>query len=358
MGSGWSQGARDGISTGMNYWNPYFDQSNQQAMDFWLASDNQSSADIQLYLDSSYHGTGMGMETINPTGASFVQINVNPDFLNSGSSQFWYHAMAHELGHVMGLAHPNSNCNGTSIMDGSISLSGPFITDSVSDRCVDYVKEESTYPEPPPYDPWCNMTCMTGCVDNTCYDPGGISPILLDLDDNGFHLDGAEHPVLFDMRADGHPTSMTWTKAGAGDAFLCLDRNHNGVIDSGAELFGNYTPLHSGERAPNGYEALKEYDAPANGGNANRYLDEDDAVWNELRLWTDVNHDGVSEPGEMVTLGAAGVQSILLQYRRDNRTDDEGNVFRFRSRAQFRNTHNTHSHSSMTYDVFFVEMTR
>jgi len=99
-----------------------------------------------------------------------------------------------------------------------------------------------------------------------------MSPIIVDLDDDGFHLTGLDQPVAFDMTGDGIADRLAWTSPAQRDAFLCRDLNGNGKIDSGRELFGNYSLLSGGGRAPNGYEALKELDDVTHGGNGNGSL--------------------------------------------------------------------------------------
>jgi len=68
------------------------------------------------------------------------------------------------------------------------------------------------------------------------------SPIIIDVEGQGFHLTDVDDGVMFDIRAEGVKRQMAWTRAGAGNAFLGLDRNGNGIIDDGSELFGSLTP--------------------------------------------------------------------------------------------------------------------
>src|SRR5436190_12147755 len=74
----------------------------------------------------------------------------------------------------------------------------------------------------------------------TCYSQP--SPIVMDLDGNGFHLTSAAAGVQFDLQASGRRDQVSWTEPGSHDAFLVLDRNGNGLIDDGSELFGDHTP--------------------------------------------------------------------------------------------------------------------
>lgn len=164
------------------------------------------------------------------------------------------------------------------------------------------------------------------------FSPG--SPIIIDTSGKGYHLTSVEHGVRFDLDGDGQSEQVAWTHRGADNAFLAFDRNGNGTIDDGTELFGSYTPVYpSGDRritAPNGFEALRFAESPSYGATApaDGIIDARDPMFSRLLLWTDRNHNGMSEPDELQHLSDAGIVAIRTDYKRSDRVDRFGNEFR------------------------------
>jgi len=156
---------------------------------------------------------------------------------------------------------------------------------------------------------------------------GRCSPIVIDLARDGIKLGQAGVGVRFDVNADGVPDHVQWVRAGGDEGFLAMDRTGNGLIDDGAELFGVGTPLELGGRnAPNGFVGLAQYDLRELGGNDDGLITEADAIWPQLRIWLDINADGVSTADEMRTLRSYGITALETIPKIRKRVDEAGNV--------------------------------
>lgn len=179
------------------------------------------------------------------------------------------------------------------------------------------------------------------------------SPIILDLGRNGFQLSGSVLPVEFDIDADGSLDQISWTAIGTDEAFLCFDRNRNGRIDDGEELFGNATPLAAGGRASNGFQALAEFDSEALGGNGDGRVDSADVGFDELCVWRDANRDANSQPNEMRPLTSTRIRALEYGFQQVDILDQYGNTFWLESTVWMARSGGQLTPWPM-YDVMFV----
>jgi hypothetical protein len=287
--------------------------------------------------------------------------------------------MAHEIGHTMGL----NDCNYSSVLPNPCPLyssvmenlapvpiwgiqgqPGPTLCDL---GVMSMVAPDYACPPPPPPPTWCDPNCCAPCPAKQL-GPGFVkhglqlvqsqqccpaSPVLIDVGGQGFVLTSVANGVWFDIGGTGNPIQIAWTAANANNAFLALP-GADGLVHTGKQLFGNFTPQPQSS-TPNGFAALAVYDEPKNGGNGDGIIDSHDAIFSSLRLWVDANHDGISQPDELFTLPSLGVNSISLDYKRDERTDQYGNLFRFRAQVNPGEPTNT---GRMAYDVFFSNSAR
>jgi hypothetical protein len=141
---------------------------------------------------------------------------------------------------------------------------------------------------------------------------------------------------------DGTIETTAWTAAQSPVAFLALDRNHDGAIGNGFELFGNHTRGAGGAIAANGFEALATFDVNHDG-----VIDAADPIWSSLLLWTDADHDGRSAPAELQPITGTAISGINLDYRSVGRRDHHGNVFRYAGSIRLQ-----HAGFRPIYDVF------
>jgi hypothetical protein len=146
-------------------------------------------------------------------------------------------------------------------------------------------------------------------------------PLTLDLDGDGIETVGASstNPILFDHDGDGIRTGTGWVNSD--DGLLVLDRNSNGTIDNGGELFGDSTTLSGGGLAADGFAALADMDSNADG-----VVNSSDTRFANLRVWRDLNQDGISQSGELFTLASLGIASINVAHTNVSTNLGNGNT--------------------------------
>ncbi|MDU5326462.1 MAG: hypothetical protein E6133_07850, partial [Campylobacter ureolyticus] len=150
-----------------------------------------------------------------------------------------------------------------------------------------------------------------------CYRIEVYDPLVLDLNkDNKISITSSKDSnVYFNHTNDGVNIKTSWI--GKEDGILVIDKNGNGIIDNGNELFGNFTTKNNGDMANNGFEALKDYDT-----NGDLIIDYRDDKFSELRVWQDLNSDGISNKGELKTLNELGIKSLNLKYKDNKQIKD------------------------------------
>jgi len=172
------------------------------------------------------------------------------------------------------------------------------------------------------------IQCLCSPPPDPSCDTHSSCPILIETGTAGFRLTDLDDGVLFDIDADGDADRVSWPVPATDDAWLALDRNGNGAIDSGAELFGDATAQPDSDE-PNGFLALAVFDRPENGGDGDGQITAADDVFGSLLLWTDRDHDGVSSPQELTSVADAGLVAFELEYHEARRSDRHGNEFRY-----------------------------
>jgi hypothetical protein len=149
-----------------------------------------------------------------------------------------------------------------------------------------------------------------------CESPSATStPLILSFDGG----DAIARPTrgTFDLEpamsvATDWPTEAT--------PWLALDRNGNGLIDNGGELFGSATPLVNGGFGANGFIALRELD-----DNHDGRITPDDRAYEKLVIWSDQNGDRQTQPGEIQSLRERGIDALVLEFTIHPSCDSRGN---------------------------------
>ena len=207
--------------------------------------------------------------------------------------------------------HPNGPCNGswqtcvtTEGEDGVAGCNGGRTTSACGLLDASYPCHPGEMRDCGPEDPpaACTLDAYRGTWDFAACDP---TPLVLAFDGEAVRFTGAAGD--FDLMGGEASVGTDWV--GPETPWLALDRDGNGSIDDGRELFGSMTPLADGRRAPNGFAALAALDDDGDGRITPR-----DASFGRLLVWRDTNQDRRSQPGELMRAEDAGLVSIELGY--------------------------------------------
>lgn len=175
--------------------------------------------------------------------------------------------------------------------------------------------------------------------------PPPSGSLILDLNGDGVELTSRSGGTLFDLDGDGDLDQTSWTKSSNDfdDAFLVLDSNKNGEIDSGTELFGDQ------KGSANGYLELAKLDSNQDGT-----IDAKDAAYKDLQLWADMDGDGKVGDGELKGLEELGVTSISTKFTGQigSKIDANGNDISLES--TFTRVVDGEEKTLKTVDAFFV----
>lgn len=179
------------------------------------------------------------------------------------------------------------------------------------------------------------------------------SPLVLDIDGSGdvdlTDIWSDQHAVSFDLEGEGIKNRTGWVQPQ--DALLCIDRDGDGKIGDGRELFGDFSWGYELEtkvrrRFANGFAALAQYDYNKDG-----QIDVNDPAFTYIKLWQDKNQNGISESEELKPVSSA-VTSISLAYVKNM----EGGIWKVNRGNEVRYTA-TYKHVSgkerVIADVYF-----
>ncbi len=172
-------------------------------------------------------------------------------------------------------------------------------------------------------------------------DPECYTPLVVNFDNAPLQFTAAS-AASFDIAANGQCMSTDWPEL----PWLALDRDQNGIIEDGSELFGSGTRMAAGGQASNGFEALRELDHNRDGK-----IDARDPAFAKLVLWSDSDGDRRGSLHEQVSLTTAGLESIDLDFAREVECDSRGNCGAERSAFTFRSANGTR-HTGQVIDVY------
>ncbi len=187
------------------------------------------------------------------------------------------------------------------------------------DQAIDKIQENPQWLDPLFPDP-SSSNPNNGNPPSRDYRIEYYDPLILDLNGDGEIGTIAANKfqgAVFDGDNDGIKTATGWVSPE--DGLLVRDINSDGTINSGAELFGDSTKLANGTNAKNGFAALSDLDSNGDGK-----VDSNDTNFNELKVWKDINGDGVSQASELFSLNDVGIQSLNVNINEIKNEQVEG----------------------------------
>nr|WP_318381956.1 calcium-binding protein [uncultured Enterobacter sp.] len=171
------------------------------------------------------------------------------------------------------------------------------------------------------------------------------SPVIIDLDGDGIETLSLAENIFFDHDGNQFAENTGWVAAD--DGLLVLDKNANGLIETGNELFGNNSQLSDGTLAGNGYQALRDHDSNQDG-----VLNREDKIWQRMQVWQDKNGNAQVDEGELLSMEDAGIAAIDTRYTTSKFIDDQGNAHK--QNGTITKTDGSHAASA---DVWFASDT-
>lgn len=154
------------------------------------------------------------------------------------------------------------------------------------------------------------------------------TPLVIDLNGNGIQTLADSFGVSFDFLGRGTQSQTGWVHPD--DGLLVWDKNNDGLINHGDELFGNNSLLSNNTKAKDGFIALSEFDS-----NMDNVIDKTDSLWHELKIWQDKNSDGISQFNELATLGSMDIKSLELNAKDTNFYDGNGNFHKLTTKVNW-----------------------
>lgn len=198
---------------------------------------------------------------------------------------------------------------------------GQFVEDMLSEADIDNINI--------PYFPDNLYENLENVADNYC------TPLIIDLNGDGVKTITDNMGVTFDFNNDGELIRTGWVHPE--DGLLVMDRDKNGIISNGNELFGEHSPVLSFNiNDKNGFSSLSSLDSNCDG-----LINQDDISWSELLVWKDNSMDGISQSDELFSLETIGISSIGIDAQRSFFYDENGNFHKLTANVDWVNGNKT-----------------